>query len=326
MSFQFPNRNSSRQSHGSFVQRWPVWKTLIALNVAIYLLQIFLSRPANIDDLDLSVPAMEQLIDAIHAADGNDEQELADRQSEIESYLATLPRFSLVNDWLALDTNQVIHGQVWRVVTCGFIHDRHSVWHILFNMLFLFWFGQRLESRYGPREFLCFYIVSLLAASFAYIALDLYTGMSRPAIGASGAVWGVVSLYALLYPYEKIYVYFLFPVQIRFLAMIYFVFDLHPVLLALGGEEMMGNTAHAAHVGGALFGWLYWYRQIRLTKWIDGAIGRKSKWADFGGRESIPIDEVVQEDRSQESRATIIKFPGVFDESNDSRDDQDRSH
>ena len=71
-----------------------------------------------------------------------------------------------------------------------------------------------------------------------------------PAIGASGAVWGVVALYALMYPYERIYIYFLFPIEIRWLVLLYFIFDLHPVLLALSGDRQFTGVAHAAHIGG----------------------------------------------------------------------------
>ena len=101
------------------------------------------------------------------------------------------------------------------------------------------------------------------------MALDLYTGELTPAIGASGAVWGLMALYALLYPYEQIYIYFLFPIQIRYLALIYFLFDLHPVLLALSGDRMMRGVGHAAHVGGAVFGFLYYRNHWRVMNWIS---------------------------------------------------------
>jgi membrane associated rhomboid family serine protease len=225
------------------------------------------------------------------------------------------PRVSVVQKWLELDTSKVLHGQIWRVVTAGFCHDRLGIWHLLFNMLFLYWFGQRLEQRYGPREFCCFYFVSLLASSLAYMALDFCTGVMVPAIGASGAVWGVVALYAMLYPYDRIYVYFLFPVQIRFLALIYFAFDLHPVLLALGGEQVGSGIAHAAHIGGALFGFAYWYFGFRLAPWLDRLPGykRKKRWAN-----SNPIAPFTGRENQREE---IYKFPGAAQRRIDSSDE-----
>ena len=101
-----------------------------------------------------------------------------------------------------------------------------------------------------------------------------------PAIGASGAVWGVVALYALLYPFDTIHIYFLFPVKIWFMALVYFLLDLHPVLLALSGEAVQSGVAHAAHVGGAIFGYLYWRSDWRLMLWIEKWTGRKVRWAN----------------------------------------------
>src|SRR5205807_5967914 len=60
-------------------------------------------------------------------------------------------------DSLLLDVNQVVfHGQVWRLITHAFLHEPLDVWHILWNMAFLWWFGSDVEDLYGPREFLAF--------------------------------------------------------------------------------------------------------------------------------------------------------------------------
>lgn len=179
------------------------------------------------------------------------------------------PRVSVIQKWFELDAEKVKRGQIWRLVTCGFCHDRNLFWHILINMLFLFWFGKRLEMVFGYSEFLAFYFSALVVASLAYIALEIYTQSNVPAIGASGAVWGVAALYALMYPYERIYIYFLFPVEIRWLVLIYFLFDLLPILRTLGGEQVFSGVAHAAHVGGAIFGFAYWKQSWRLMPLID---------------------------------------------------------
>ena len=153
----------------------------------------------------------------------------------------------------ALDTNKVIEqGQVWRLLTHAFCHDRHNILHIVFNMLFLFWFGRTLESMYGSREFLLFYLTAAICAALAYVALDLYTGSPIPAVGASGAVMAVVMLYTMHFPTEEIYICFIIPIQMRWLMVIFVIWDLHPVLLALAGsrnsrESVMQRTLAGWH-------------------------------------------------------------------------------
>ncbi len=194
-----------------------------------------------------------------------------DEYNQYEDILrAGVPTMSIVQEWFELDSNKVVHqGQIWRLITCAFCHDRFSIWHILFNMLFLFWFGKMLEMLYGSREFLLFYLAAAVVSSLCYVGLNLFTHSSVPAIGASGAVMAVVVLYAIHHPYEKIRIYWFFPIEIRWLVAIYIIFDLHPVLLALAGTPMPTGVANAAHLGGAAFGYLYWRYRLRLEDTWD---------------------------------------------------------
>ena len=282
---------TSGQSNGLLFDG-EIWKKLIAANIVVFLLQIFFTRTMTVDEY-------RELINRHHSAstsqaiqvESDNEEIPAERVDQLES----LPKVSVLQQWLQLDSRKVLRGQIWRLVTCGFCHDRHSIWHLLINMIFVFWFGRRLEQLYGSREFTAFYFTALLVASFAFMALDLYTSTTVPAIGASGAVWGIVALYAMLYPYEQIYIYFLFPVQIRILALIYFLFDLHPVLLSLAGERYSSGVGHAAHVGGAVFGFLYWKFQWRLSRVIGRLSGKKQPWANShpGRRQSNNDKEVI---------------------------------
>lgn len=333
-----PRRYGPRPSGTGFAD-WEVWKKLIAINIAVFLLQIFITRPATEADLaqlpqfdpemyreydqefheqygyeedgfpgDAALesdrdPNSESKDAAGHAdaaeaadekpADGELEKGPSEKPDESsnrrgkkkpgglhqrtpderermrQQMLQYMPRVSVVQKWCELDSDKVKDGQVWRLVTAGFCHDRMAIWHLVFNMLFLFWFGKRLERIYGAAEFTAFYFTALMVSSLSYMALDLYTDTHIPAIGASGAVWGVVAVYALMYPYERVYVYFLFPIEIRWLVLLYFIFDLHPVLLALAGERQFTGVAHAAHIGGAIFGFLYWQQGWRLMPLVE---------------------------------------------------------
>ena len=182
---------------------------------------------------------------------------------------AVAPRVSVVQQWLQLDTAKVKQGQIWRVLTSAFCHDRHSLLHILFNMLGLIWFGIALEYMYGSREFLLFYLSAAILSGLAYVGLDLWTGESVPAIGASGAVMGVLMLFACHYPNYTIRIWFFFPLEMRWLVLLYVAFDLHPLLLALSGDQVHTGVAHAAHLGGLAFGYVYWHQRLRLSPLVD---------------------------------------------------------
>jgi len=244
------------------LERAPVVKYLIIVNIVVFLLQILIVRPPHVSELE----AASQL------SDGKD-QPLTKRQL-LELMHATQPE-SVVQEWLELDTNKVVGGgQVWRLLTHAFCHDRHSVFHILFNMLFLYWFGRTLELMYGSREFLLFYLTSAVCAALAFVGLDLYTGSSVPAIGASGAVMAVLMLYTMHFPCETICVCWFIPLEMRWLMVLFAIWDLHPILLALAGDQLYTGIAHAAHLGGLAFGFLYaWYdwhleRIVERIPWL----------------------------------------------------------
>ncbi|WP_309397164.1 rhomboid family intramembrane serine protease [Cerasicoccus maritimus] len=220
-------------------------KWLIILNVIVFVLQVVVVR------------------DSVEADFANSPYgELT--SEDMADYMRFAPKMSRVTDWLQLSTDDVLHGQVWRLLTYGFCHDRLSVFHILFNMLFLWWFGKTLERMYGGREFCLFYLVAIILAGVAFVLLDLWTGSRVPSVGASGGVMAVMMLYAMHFPYEKIRIWFLFPIAIRWVVLAYVIFDLHPVLLAIAGDQNFSGVAHAAHVGGLAFGYAYWKLEWRL--------------------------------------------------------------
>jgi len=103
-------------------------------------------------------------------------------------------------DALLLDASAVIHGQVWRLLTYAFLHEPVTngiPTHILFNMLFLWFFGSDVEDIYGPREFLTIYLTAAVLGGIAFV-LAWAAGMGgQYCLGASGAVMSVMVLCAL---------------------------------------------------------------------------------------------------------------------------------
>lgn len=176
---------------------------------------------------------------------------------------------SYLEDWLALDLAGVRHGQVWRFVTYAFLHSTDWPLHLILNMLGLWFFGPEMERLYGTREFARFYLAASVAAGAGFVLWQLVMRLSGVVIGASGAVLAVMTLFATHYPGVRIYVYGIFPIEIRWMLALYVVLDLLPVLQALRGNEPASGVAHTAHLIGVLFGWLYRRFEWRLTDWFS---------------------------------------------------------
>ncbi|MEZ6065930.1 MAG: rhomboid family intramembrane serine protease [Planctomycetaceae bacterium] len=162
----------------------------------------------------------------------------------------------------------VLSGEVWRLLTYGLLHDRHSPWHIIFNLYILYITGRDFEATRGSREFLTFYITGILVAAVAYLVFGALVGSTIPSIGASGAVNAVFIWYALMHPREIWYILFVIPVPVLWIAVLKIIFDLHPALLQLAGDDPGTGIAHACHLGGVLLGALYFYNNWFLSGWL----------------------------------------------------------
>ncbi len=135
--------------------------------------------------------------------------------------------------------------QPWRLVTYMFLHG--GFWHILFNMLWLWWMGRAVEEALGPRTFCAVYFGAGIGGALLDIALAQFLGMG-PIIGASGAVFGVMVAFAALYPNMPIW-FFFFSIRAKFVVGGLIVFN----ILAL---DSGGGVARGVHLGGALIGYL----------------------------------------------------------------------
>jgi membrane associated rhomboid family serine protease len=188
-------------------------------------------------------------------------------------------RGSLVTQALEMSPGRVLHGEVWRLITYSFCHDPDSLLHILFNMLFLLWWGPTLERMYGTREFVLFYLTAALAGGLAFLGLAWLQQDPSPMIGASGAVMAIMALYAIFFPRDEIYLFFVLRVQIRFVVLAYVIFDLLPLLDSLSGGGRHDGTAHVAHLGGFAFGFLYYrfgWRIDRLLGTFPAVFNRRT--------------------------------------------------
>ena len=125
----------------------------------------------------------------------------------------------------------------WTPVTYMFIHG--GFWHILFNMLVLFFFGPRVEERLGSNRFISLYLIAGLSGAL-FSVFTPYVAI----LGASAAVFGVELAYARYWPRDRVYIYGVLPVQMRWLVVITVIMS----IAGLGGFEP--GIAHLAHLGG----------------------------------------------------------------------------
>jgi membrane associated rhomboid family serine protease len=162
-----------------------------------------------------------------------------------------------------LNVDRVLHGQVWRLLSYAFLHEPGTIWHILMNMLFLWWFGSDVEDLYGPREFLAFYLTSAFVSGVAFFLTSLAGHVTASCVGASGAVMAVLLLCAIHYPRRVILLFFILPVPIWLFLIVLLAGDAYTFL-----NRIETGTAVAAHLGGALFGFVYYRFNWRLTNWL----------------------------------------------------------
>jgi len=153
----------------------------------------------------------------------------------------------------ALQPNDVVHGfHLWELVTYLFLHG--GWFHIIFNMFALWMFGSELERLWGTRKFLSYYFLTGIGAGAFDVTLNtlFHPGVPTGTIGCSGAIYGLLLAYGMLFPRRPIYLWMIVPIQARWFVVI------------IGGIEFLSSfsgpgtgISHFAHLGGMLFGFIY---------------------------------------------------------------------
>jgi membrane associated rhomboid family serine protease len=163
-----------------------------------------------------------------------------------------------------VSTAHVLHGLVWTLLTAAFSHS--EIWHLAINMFVLWSFGTVLERLWGTRKFVVFYTVAALVASICHCLVStLLIGNSDiPALGASGAVSGLLLAYALMFPRHKILLMGVVPVPALVGVLAFVGIDLWGLFAQTRGGGL--PIGHGAHLGGALAGavmYFFWLRSSR---------------------------------------------------------------
>jgi membrane associated rhomboid family serine protease len=169
----------------------------------------------------------------------------------------------------------------WEFLTAGFAHSPVSFEHILLNMFALFVFGRDVEDAYGPKEFLRLYLVMVVFASVVWSVLNVRTPMDVSAYGASGAIAGVVVLYALNFPRRTLLLFFVIPTPAWLVGLLMVAADMFG---ATGGGGPK-NVAYSMHLAGAAFAFVYFQRGWNLTRLTGGRI----PWPSFHRKPRLKI-------------------------------------
>lgn len=215
------------------------------------------------------------------------------------------PRITGIFAFSPIWTFQVFPLHLYQIVTYMFLHG--GFFHLLFNMFALWMFGTEIEYTWGTKTFARFYFLSgIFGALFTWLVFVVTGGSAvlgasgGPIVGASGAIYGILVAYWLMFPERLLYLYLLFPVPVKYAI---------PLLMLLGffaGGGAGTQTAHMAHLGGALYGLAY----LKLD-WRWNWLGRRFKSLRFR-RQEAKLNK-----RRQEAEDIMKRVDAVLDKINE---------
>ena len=156
-------------------------------------------------------------------------------------------------------------------------------------MLVLFFLGRDVEDAYGPKEFLRLYLVMVVFGNVVWNVVNKMAGTPAEVAvyGASGAITGVVVLYALNFPHRTLLLFFVIPIPAWLLGVLYVVSD----MLGVFGVSAGSNVAFSVHLAGAAFAFVYHQRGWNLTRLTEGRIA----WPSFHRKPRLRIHKPEQE-------------------------------
>ncbi|MDQ1470291.1 MAG: hypothetical protein QOJ99_1771 [Bryobacterales bacterium] len=181
---------------------------------------------------------------------------------------------------LKLVPNDVAHGEIWQLFTYLFLHSLSGPGHILFNMLGLWMFGAPIEQTWGTKRFIQYYFLCGVGAGVCVVVANLLFGNPYLAVlGASGAIYGLLLAFGMLFPDQEILVAFVFPMKAKYMVMLFggiaFVFSF----------QRGSTVSNLAHLGGMIFGYIYIKSQFSRRPSLAAAPGfrfdLKRRWKEY---------------------------------------------
>jgi membrane associated rhomboid family serine protease len=205
--------------------------------------------------------------------------------------------FRFIHEELALHPDEVFgRWKLWQPFTAMWLHDPHGLTHVFFNMLFLFFFGTHVEGMLGGRDYLRLYLRSGLVCTLSLVPLYWLTRDATPAVGASGAIYGVGVFLALRQP--RLQVVFIV-VRMPLWVLVGVVMVGFELLNLLVWARPSGGTV--GHLAGAAYGWVHHLMGARpgrrqepgfITRWREV---HRARHADRAREEEAVVRARVDE-------------------------------
>jgi membrane associated rhomboid family serine protease len=221
-----------------------------------------------------------------------------------------VPGAYILDHWFAL--NPIGHNfQVWQLITYQFMHG--GFMHILLNMFALWMFGIEIENMWGSKKFLIYYLMCGVAAGISQLIFPpLFNEPTAPTIGASGAIFGVLIAFGMIFPNRYIFLYFFIPIKAKYLILGFILLELYSV-------PQGGNVAHLAHLGGALAGFIY----ILLDKNTDTALRNIFRTKSFKIKKPYnPFGGISDAFKHKKEDVQEAKFYEIKDEDKQGKKDE----
>ena len=197
-------------------------------------------------------------------------------------------------------------AQPWTLVSAMFLHGSFS--HLLFNMYALLIFGPLIERSIGTKRFWLLYFGAGILASLGFVIYrELILGMSSSALGASGAVMGILGMVIMLFPKMKVLFFFFVPMSMRTAGILFAAIDL------FGAFNPASNIAHVAHLAGLVVGLIYGWQLLKKGKQFKRKFGaRTSSFTEAGAapkaRASTRTGQQKYEDTIELSKDDLDKY------------------
>ena len=157
----------------------------------------------------------------------------------------------------------------WQFITYGFVHDPNQVAHVAFNMLGLYFLGRDIEDVYGTKQFTLLYLAMIVFGGVLWAAAETLHGAPEQlsVVGASGAISGIVALYALNFPRRMLMLYFVIPVPAWFAGVLLVAVDAYGAIAQPEGSQV----AFLVHLGGAGLALIYYLAGWNFAKWVPSS-------------------------------------------------------
>ncbi len=212
-------------------------------------------------------------------------------------FMTSMDDFFIPSHWLAVPASlQTLITRPWTIITYMFYHE--EVMHILFNMLWLFWMGKILQEYLGSKKLFSTYILGGISGAILYIlAYNIFPLFSSAvpfssALGASAGVLAITVAAATLLPEYRVSIFLIGPVALKYIALVTVLLD----LISVSGSNAGG---HIAHLGGALFGFVY-IRQLKqgrdLAIWFNNLVDRIAAMFSIGNKMKVSYKRTVRDD------------------------------